>query len=139
VVGKLSPIQVLLLDEKRDFEERRDERMKLLALAPWQITRIAGKESDCGLFADLLPDVVAARRVQGRLEQRVALLRHVEALRMYAAAHDGKLPATLADCPVPLSVDGFTGKEFRYQVDGSTAHLRGGSSPDEVHYRITLK
>ena len=55
----------------------------------------------------------------------VALLRHVEALRLYAAAHDGQLPAKLTDIGVPLPVDPFTGKPFDYEVEGATAHLRG--------------
>ena len=35
------------------------------------------------------------RRAAARLDQRLALLRCVEALRMYAAENDGKLPAKL--------------------------------------------
>jgi hypothetical protein len=149
LVKKLPPAQVLLLDEKRKLEVQRDERMKLLALAPWQIAQLAGKESGRngrGLFADLLPDVLEVRQAQGRLEQRVALLRHVEALRIYAAAHAGKLPAKLSDCGVPLPDDPFTGKPFRYEIDGATAHLRGGPTPDaakspagNVHYQLALR
>ena len=67
----------------------------------------------------------AVRRAQARLDQRIALLRHVEALRLYAAEHDGTLPANLSDISVPLPDDPFTGKPFRYEVDGDTAHLRG--------------
>ena len=33
--------------------------------------------------------VSKVRQAQGRLDQRIALLRHVEALRLYAAEHDG--------------------------------------------------
>jgi hypothetical protein len=121
--------------------------MKLLGLAPWQIALVGGKESDGGgLFSDLLPDVVATRRLQARLGQRVALLRHVEALRLYAAAHQGKLPARLADCGVPLPADPFTGKPFRYEADGATAHLRSVPPSGEaktlagnVHFQVTLR
>jgi hypothetical protein len=137
-----------LLDERRVYEEQRDERMKLLALAPWQITRLV-KESDRaakGLFASLLPDVVKLRQAQARLEQRVALLRHVEALRMYAAGHEGKLPADLADCSMPLPDDPFTGKPFRCEMEGKIAHLRGGAAVDraknpggEVHYEVKVE
>ena len=80
-----------------------------------------------GLFADLLPHIVKLRRTQGQLEQQIALLRHVEALRLYAAEHDGKLPAKLSDISVPLPVDPVTGKPFAYAVDGATAHIRGSS------------
>ena len=63
-----------------------------------------------------------------RLDQRIALLRHVEALRLYAAEHDGTLPAKLSEVSVPLPDDPFTGKPFRYEVTGNTAHLRGSSA-----------
>ena len=43
------PLQVILLDERRTYEVRRDERLKLLALAPWQIDVLAaGEESGRG-------------------------------------------------------------------------------------------
>ena len=72
--------------------------------------------------------IVSNRKVrlaQGRLEQRIALLRHVEAIRMYAAENGRKLPATLDDIKLPLPVDPFTGKPFRYSFEKDTAHLRG--------------
>jgi hypothetical protein len=129
LIWRLPPVQVILLDEKHEYEFRRDEGLKLLALAPWQIDAQAvgadpGRGGD-GLFADLLPHVREAHRARARLEQRVALLRHVEALRLYAAEHGGKLPETLSEVAVPLPADPFTGKPFIYQGDGATAHLRG--------------
>jgi hypothetical protein len=98
------------------------------------------------LFGFLIPAGIKVRRAQARLEQRIALLRHVEALRMYAAAHDGKLPARLSDFPVPLPNDPFTGKPFRYEVAGDTAHFRGSPPASEakvpaynVHYQVTVR
>lgn len=59
------------------------------------------------------------------LDRKVALLRTIEAIRLYAALHDGKLPPTLADIKeVPLPLDPVTGKTFTYQLDGATATLR---------------
>ena len=73
-------------------------------------------------------------------------MRHVEALRLYAAGHDGKLPAKLSDISVPLPVDPVTGKPFDYAVEGATAHIRGSSLRGEekdpgcnVHYEVTLR
>jgi len=109
LIAKFPPLQVVLLDEKREYEVQRDERNR----AP---------RSD-GLFADLLPDILKIRQALGRLEQRIALLRHVEALRQYAAAHDGQLPAKLAETTVPLPDDPFTAKPFAYKVEAATAHL----------------
>jgi hypothetical protein len=103
----------------------------------------AGSKS---LFGEFLPSLHRVRRAQGRLEQRIALLRHVEALRLYAAAHDGKLPEKLADVEVPLPVDPFTGKPFRYELQDGTAHLRGTPPKGEekiaaynLHYEITIR
>jgi hypothetical protein len=80
------------------------------------------------------------------LRQRLALLRQVEALRLYAAAHDGKFPEKLADCGVPLPVDPFTGKPFLYEVKDGTAHVRGTPPPREVknpsfnvRYEVTVR
>ncbi|MFO0846733.1 MAG: hypothetical protein U0797_30950, partial [Gemmataceae bacterium] len=90
--------QVLLLDEKLAYEAARDEAMKLMKLPPWQIEPLAAKVPPMGkdrLFEFLVPALNKVRRAQGRLEQRVGLLRCVEALRLYAAAHDGKLPSKL--------------------------------------------
>jgi hypothetical protein len=140
LVRKFSAMQVILLDEKHTYEVGRDERLKLLSLAPWQIDALARSQKpesgEDGLFADLLPDVVGIRRALGRLEERVALLRHVEALRLYAAAHDGTLPAKLADVAVPLPDDPFTGRPFVYQVEAATAHLRSGPPLGEVQVTI---
>jgi hypothetical protein len=99
------------------------------------------------LFADaLVPSTQAVRRAQGRLEQRIGLLRHVEALRLYAAEHDGTLPARLSEISVPLADDPFTGKPFRYERIGATAHLRGSPPSGQenvaafnIHYELTIR
>lgn len=136
--------QVILLDEKREYEVRRDEQMKLMNLPAWQAEGLFGKARPArepALFDFLLPGLDSIRRAQARLAQRVALLRHVEALRLYAAGHEGRLPPKLADVPVPLPPDPFTGKPFVYKADGDTAHLRGeGQGPgDNVRYEVTVR
>jgi hypothetical protein len=141
--------QVILLDEERAYEVLRDEGMKYMNLPTWEA--LAGIDTiqmpkERGLFIDFLSAVNRVRRAQGRLEQRIALLRHVEALRLYAAAHEGKLPAKLADVGVPLPLDPFTGKPFRYEVKDDIAHVRGSppkgdekSAVYNIHYEITIR
>jgi hypothetical protein len=128
VVKKFPALQVVLLDEKRGYEVQRDEVIKLLGLCTWEIDHLHGNDEagHCGhgLFADLLPRVIESRRAQARLEQRIGLLRHVEALRLYAADHAGKLPHELSELPVPVPSNPFTGKPFVYEVDGNVATLR---------------
>ena len=124
--------------------------MKTIDYPFWQIEALNARielKKPPPLFADvLLPIMHGARRAQGRIDQLIGLLRHVEALRLYAAEHDGTLPAKLSDVPVPLPVDPFTGKPFRYEVTASTAHLRGSPPPGlekdpafNMHYEVTFQ
>ncbi len=181
--------QVILLDERREYDERRDEIMKIMKLPTWQVEKLTAQakrapkpapratllpalewlrgllvssnrstwlidlviaevksDSDAPLFGSLVPAMQKVRRAQGRLEQRIALLRHVEALRMYAAGHAGKLPEKLADVEVPLPVDPFTGKPFLYELKDGTAHIRGTPPKGDesiavynLHYEITIR
>jgi hypothetical protein len=121
--------QVILLDERRAFEERRDAVAKVLTLPVWQARSLVGIDPDAkhreSLFGGVQLGGYKLLYTSGRMEQRVALLRCVEALRLYAAYHDGKLPAKLDDVKVPLPVDPMTGKAFVYQVKDGTATLRG--------------
>ncbi|MGO9468036.1 MAG: hypothetical protein ACLQVF_28215 [Isosphaeraceae bacterium] len=151
--------QVILLDEKREYEVRRDDIMKMMSLPAWQGEALAAQAKvarEPALFeVALLEGVSGVRLPQARLDQRIALLRHVEALRLYAVEHQGTLPAKLTDTPVPLPADSFTGKPFRYEVSGTTAHLRGSPPPSEetepaiaaaanswtngIHYEVTFQ
>jgi len=148
---EFAPLQVILLDEKRAFEQRRDDIAKLLPLPYWQaeadlLASPSSNEAGAVVFDHMQIGTVKVRKAQVRLEQRIALLRHVEAIRLYAAEHDGKLPASLNDITVPLPVDPFTGQPFRYHVDGLMAEIRGSPPRGEsntaaynVRYVVTIK
>src|SRR5262249_34960645 len=59
-----------------------------------------------------------------RVDRRFAALRCVEAIRLYMATHDGKLPASLKDITeVPIPVDPLTELPFEYELKGDTARL----------------
>jgi len=142
--------QLILLDEKRELEVRFDDAMKTINLPFWQAEAVSNpykRTNEPALFADsFVPVVDKVLRVRGRLDQRIGLLRHVEALRLYAAEHNGKLPANLSEISVPLPVDPFTGKPFRFEVAGNAAHLRGtapsGMEKDpsyNVHYELIVR
>lgn len=73
-----------------------------------------------GLF---LPAVGAARSAQYRVDQTLGLWQTVEALRLYAAEHEGKLPHSLDRLSVPQPLDPFTGRPFAYEPKGQTAVL----------------
>ena len=142
--------QVILLDEQRDLEVRFDDYVKTLNFPAWQAESLAPKvesKKPSDLLADaLLPALHAVRHAQARVDQRIALLRHIEALRLYSAEHDGTFPAKLSDVSVPLPLDPFTGKPFRYEVTGDTAHLRGSPPSGQenipqfnIHYEVILQ
>jgi hypothetical protein len=93
----------------------------------------------------LLPHYRKVDLAQLRVERKVAALRAVEALRIYAAAHGGALPESLADVTAaPVPDNPGTGKPFEYQRDGATATLisRLPGEPAEregLRYRVTIR
>jgi len=140
-------LQILLLDGKLAYEVSRDEILKGRTLPYWQVKPpVPGTAPDESPFTLIVPGVFR-RQAQTRLEQRIGLLRCVEALRIYAAEHGGKLPNQLADIKLPLPVDPFTGKDFVYEWRGSTAALRGAlpHAPNRLpglyngHYEVTMR
>ena len=150
-LDKLPPLQVILVDEVVSFEIERDNQMKVMNLPYWQVEALrAAKPAvkaapEDSLLGGLISSFHKVRRSHARLEQRIALLRCVEGLRMYAAAHKGKLPAALADVPVPLPVDPINGRPFNYSVKDDTAILRGTPPPGQekvaffnVQYEIKI-
>jgi hypothetical protein len=78
-----------------------------------------------------------------RLDRRVAVLRVIEAIRMYAASHAGALPEALSKiAEVPVPDDPATGKPFEYRLNGHSADLSGpeaGLSVSGPSYRITMR
>jgi hypothetical protein len=83
----------------------------------------------------------------GRVDRRFAALRCVEAIRLYLANHDGKLPASLKDVTeVPIPVDPMTDLPFEYEVKGDTARLTAPAWPGEklgpgygLSYELTIR
>jgi hypothetical protein len=83
----------------------------------------------------------------GRVDRRLAALGCVESIRQHAAAHDGKLPKSLADLTdAPAPDDPVTGKPFVYKLDGETASLQSPAGADdspgaapEVDYELTVR
>jgi hypothetical protein len=93
------------------------------------------------LASVLLPAVANCQVVVERMERRIAALRTIEAVRLHAATHDGKLPNALSDVTeVPIPLNPFTGEPFAYRLEGDTAILEA-AGPEESHprqYRIKL-
>ncbi|HZT80178.1 MAG TPA: hypothetical protein VFA26_08150, partial [Gemmataceae bacterium] len=125
---QLAAWQVVLHNEVLAYEDRNDEAFKAVALPYWEAAPILerlGTDQTKGLFGRGANYVEKVRMAQTRVEQRLALLRVVEALRLHAAEHGGTLPAKLADVKLPLPVDPVTGRPFAYELKDGTAVLRG--------------
>jgi hypothetical protein len=85
-----------------------------------------------GSYTTAFQKVFLAR---GRVERRLEGVRCLEAIRLYAAAHDGKLPRSLKDVTeIPVPVDPMTHKPFEYQTHGEKASLASPPLPDKGAY-----
>jgi hypothetical protein len=136
VVDEMPVSQVALLYEIYNFDRLYDEMVKWYGL-PYPQTRkgVADaerqlKEAKANLIAGtflatlLLPAVEKVFETSYRIERKLAGLRCVEAIRLYAGAHDGKLPASFKDIhEVPVPADPCTGEPFEYKVGASGAVL----------------
>jgi hypothetical protein len=94
-----------------------------------------------------LPAVQKVFAARARIDRRLAALRCVEAIRLYTAAHGGKLPATLADVKeVPVPADPYLGKPFAYRVRDGVATLEGpppagekANAGNALKYELTVE
>jgi hypothetical protein len=108
-----------------------------------ELTRAGGP--GLSLAGLLLPAISKVHYASARTDRKINLLRTIEALRMYAAAH-GRWPEALADITdVPVPTDPVTGKPFEYRRDGEKAVLTAGPPAGEKahqgnseRYEITL-
>jgi hypothetical protein len=164
-IDKMPHIEVGILHGLLDYERWLDESVKWNNFPYWQAApaqmemekRLArrylpGNDDSAVPLARML--VPASGRVlfsRTRLERKLAALRCVEAIRLYAAGHDGKLPASLdAIREVPIPVDPYTGKPFEYRRDGDQATLfapaiappvvgRPANPQEALYYEIAMK
>ncbi len=160
-VEAMPHFQVALLHSFLQYDRILDEMQAAQQLPPWEALPKLGafnkkkaqdwqKEADAPaipLMALLLPAMQKVYRAHLRTDRRLAALRVVEALRLYAAAHDGKFPAVLKDIKdVPVPIDPGTGKEFGYRVKDDQATLTGpplgsetNTNPFAFTYELTFK
>jgi hypothetical protein len=93
----------------------------------------------------LAPAHDRTRVISKRLTNNLNGLQCVEAIRHYAATHDGQLPKTLSDISqIEVPKDVVSGKAFEYRLTSAGAVLKsampkGGGPKDMVHYVIVLK
>ena len=133
--------QVVLLYTRQIYEELRDDIFKWFYVPYWEaregkdraedrVQRVAREHREIVPLATmLLPAVGAFQQAVARCDREIAVLRTIEALRIYAAAHDGRLPEKLSDLTVPVPVDPLTGKPFVYQLRDDAAVITGPPLP----------
>ncbi len=133
-VERMPVAQVLLLYTMRTYDQLRDDTWKWFYLRYWEaapaewgwrdLDMQAARREIVPLARVLLPAVQAAHFAVARCERTVALLRTLEALRLYGAGHDGRLPASLDKITeVPIPSDPLFGEPFQYQLREDTAVL----------------
>jgi hypothetical protein len=75
-----------------------------------------------------------------RSDRELAALTAVEALRSYAADHDGQLPAKLADVTeTPVPENPATGEPFEYQLENGKATLSDSKFEPKLTYTVTIR
>jgi thiol-disulfide isomerase/thioredoxin len=149
----MSDNQVIVLYIAGWYRERWDDLFKASylpypAARPFYDAAIARRRSEetshpLSLFSGLAPAVPRLHEHDAEVDRRVAALRAVEAVRLHAAAHGGRMPASIGAVDiVPVPLDPMTGKPFQYDSDGHTATLvREGPAPSrlKVSYRIASR
>ena len=131
----LPALQVLVTAEARQYEVDLDDLFRAYALPAADAEKMT-KEMEARLKDDpdrilsraLLPALNAVRQAHLRLRQRVAYLRVIEAVRLYAQDNPGKLPAQLAAIKLPIPPDPVPLKAFVYSMKDGKAILTGGNS-----------
>lgn len=93
------------------------------------------------LFLMLTPALNSARVASVRIDRHLDALQCIEAIRIHAAAHEGKFPERLDDlnAETPVPIDPATGQPFEYRVEGDTATLAGPIIPGFNHPSFGLK
>jgi hypothetical protein len=149
-VDAMPVVQVAALYSIQEYRRLSDDAYKWLNLPYWQshgradrVFSHSQREKMANplltMFQMLAPALEAARLAGHRLERQFDAIQCVEAVRLYAAAHEGKLPASLddlTDAPVPIDV--LTGKPFGYKVEGDTATLIAPVPPGEPNHHTYM-
>jgi hypothetical protein len=126
-VEKMPVAQVVAMFTLGRYLHWRDEMGKWQAL-PWpqaaagldraekQLEAVANNPEEGWPFTSFLPSFSRAGFITTRLDRKLGAMMTIEAVRLYAAAHEGKAPASLDDLTdSPALPDAVTGKAFQYQ------------------------
>jgi hypothetical protein len=154
-VEAMPPAQVLLLYMVGTYHEDRDDLYRAAYLPYPQCfpvfesahrrLRDAPITEGHVLARIILPGLTRVVGLQARVDRTFAALRVVEALRLYAAGHDGRLPDQLSDVTeAPVPDDPVTGRPFEYRREGDTATVASQVQRDPlpnngVRYQVSIR
>lgn len=124
--------QAVLLYFVEQYDNVKDDFLKWLNVPPWEAragmqdavrrVRAIGPNGN-PIIALQLPAVEKVYEARVRIEHIADYMRCAEALRLYAATHEGKPPEKLDDVKLPLPLDAYTGEGFgklyKVQADGT--------------------
>lgn len=127
-VEAMPSVQVVAILSYRAYKEKRDSLFKWMSIPYFQVDRgmteaeksaYAASQPGFPFFA-FLPSIRSIFFVQVRADRQFAAIQTVEAVRCYAASHDGSPPPNLeALTETPAPRDPVTGDPFAYEVDGA--------------------
>lgn len=157
LVETMPVAQAVMLRTLGEFSKERDDLFRYANLPLWVSAPLL-REQEKSLAPStnqslgkilsrlLLPALRSVFEARVRLDRKIAALRQLEAIRLYAT-QKGELPASLEDTKLPQPIDPWHGKPFQYTRKGPTeAVLEGpplGNGPKGVHntisYQITWK
>ncbi|MDB5173682.1 MAG: hypothetical protein JWN51_2455 [Phycisphaerales bacterium] len=138
------------------YERWSDEMFKWAGLPYWQaregfdraqLELSAARQREANPLMTLVPALGRAAFQFAKADRDAALSQCAEAVRAYAGAHDGRLPASLSDlADTPAPPDPMTGKSFGYEVQGGTAKIHAmpfhgapANMPVDITYQVTVK
>ena len=141
--------QAVLLYSVAFYEELSDDQFKWMFL-PYAEGKAGRDRSERNLkdacrreiiplAGSLVPASTATKEAETRTQWTLVPLRTCEALRIYAAAHDGQLPDRLSDISeVPIPLNPYDDKPFQYHRQGNRAVLEAEHGPTATPWRYEI-
>jgi hypothetical protein len=139
------------------YLQLRDDLFKWAELPRWQAWRglesaqaeveRARSRGEGAALLEMIPDIAELTRLASEVERRYAMLRTIEAIRLWMGENPGNEVTSLATISgTPLPLDPVTGETFAYGVQRGEGVLRGpapgGSAAmksEEMEYRVRFK
>jgi hypothetical protein len=150
-LAAMQPAQAIGLWYALSFNLVSQEMTKSMSLPLFQGLAMQSPEAELMRRKDptnpllsLLPAVGRVRLAAARIDRRIGELRSLEAMRAYAATHDGSMPEKLTGLPeTPVPLDPVTGAPFPYRVENGMAALEaplppGGQPKDGRRYEVRV-